>query len=228
MMVVKGSQIHTLWHACHRIFVVPGSHPSKAFPVQVALQPKILELSTGWNYSSQQFFQSYQCFLSFTQRFNSFTLHSFTFPLDTHWISLYLIFTAFINHDTKAQEFSSSSLFGHLENKKIYRQQGSWWRSHQDSRLLQWLSRWQFIIRQHVSLATIQESNLYRAIKRFLPVDIWNTSHSDSMNFYVSATHTLWALEGLYCLQGEGLTRACASGIHDGFWFSVQMIDFAL
>jgi len=162
-------------------------------------------------------------FLSTTLQFiySTFIHISFSHSFDFSYLSL----TTSLNHDKKAPHFSSSSSFQHQEKQTIYPWRGSRWQSQQDTRQSQWFSRWHFRIRRWACSATIQESHGQAAIKRFLHVDTWKTSCSDSINSYVGATPTSWASGGQYCLGGGGWTQACAAGIQEGIELSVWMIE---
>jgi len=82
-VLLNRGQSTTLRHASHLTFWVHSLRPSMELEVWVAGQATILGLSTGYTDASWQCFYSYQLFLSFTERFNSFTLHSFTLPSET-------------------------------------------------------------------------------------------------------------------------------------------------
>ena len=135
---------------------------------------------------------------------------------------------AFLNWDKKALHFASSSnSFQRQEKQTIYPQRGYRWQSQHHPWHLQLWSRWQFRIQRQAPLATIQESIWQAAIQRFLHVNTWKTSRSNSINLYTSATPTSWALGVLYCLGGGGWMPACAAGIQEGIGLSVWMIESA-
>ena len=82
----KQSQSKTPRHDSHLPSLVPSYCLSNELEVWVVGQAKIIESSTGQIDTSLRYFLPYQSFLSFSQRFNSFTLHWFTFRLVTHSI----------------------------------------------------------------------------------------------------------------------------------------------
>jgi len=58
---------------------------------------------------------------------------------------------------------------------------------------------------------TSLESNGHAAIKRFLLVNSWKTSHGNSINSYIGTTPKSWALGDLYSHGGGRSMRACAT-----------------
>jgi len=65
--------------------------------------------------------------------YSTFIHISFSHFFDFSYMSL----AAFLNHDTKAPYFSSSSSFQHQEMQMIHPWQGSRWRSQDDTQQLQ-------------------------------------------------------------------------------------------
>jgi len=127
-----------------------------------------------------------------------------------------------LNHDTEALHFPSlSSSFQHQEMQTIYPQQGSGWQSQHYTQQFQWSSSWQLRIQWQASSATIQECNGQVAFTRFLHISSRTTGRGNSILSYIGATLTTRVSGCPYSLRGGGWTWACATGIQEGFRFSV-------
>jgi len=228
MISVVRSQSTTLWRAYCLPFLVLSSCLSYQLEAWVTGQGKILESWTGWNDASPWWFSSYQCFLSFTEHFNSITIHSLILPLVTPLIFSYILLVTFSNYDIKAPLISSScASFQHQEKETIDPPWGSPWPSQHDTGIWQCSSRFQFRICWRWCSVTIPEHNEQVAVTGYLHVITWNTGCGNSDNFYFDATPTFWLLGGLSCLGRGGWTRACSAVIQEGIRSSVQSVEFA-
>jgi len=119
----------------------------------------------------------------FIQCDNSFTIHSFTYPLDAGSIVSYVSLVAILYNDKKpTHSSSSSSSFQQEEKEKIYPRRGSRWQSQPGTGKLYRSSRGQFRIWRRTSSVTIQEWNVHAAIKKFLHSNTWKTSRINSSN----------------------------------------------
>jgi len=134
-------------------------------------------------------------FLYIMLQFNYATfIHiSFSHSFKLSYLSLF----AFLNHDKKAPHSSFSCSFQHQKKQTIYPRWGSWLQSQYHTRQLQWSLRWQFRIRRQATSATSQERHGQLPIKRYLHIDTWKMSRSNSFHSYRGSTATSWVPGGV-------------------------------
>jgi len=194
--------------------------------VWVLGQAVIPELSTHLKNASWQCFSSCQRCLFFTQRFISFNLHWFRFPLVTAWIFSYLSLAAFWNHGKKAPHFySSCSSFQYQEKQTIYPR----WGFQRESQPLppnfnnrrdeNWESDDKLLWRPFRNTMGKQPSMdfIQSALQKRVPAIYINCN--------ISTTLTSWVSGGVYCHAGGRWKQASITSTKEGIWLSVWMIE---
>ena len=109
----------------------------------------------------------------------------------------------------------------------IYPRRGSRWWSEQDFQQLQSFSTLQFRIRQPSCSATILDSKPQLAIKRFLHINNSNMSRGKFIYSYSGGTFLSWLSGGMNCVRGRRCMRASLTGIQEGIWSYVWIIETA-